>query len=80
MLDRWFREHPRSVGETYLEHLAVAASFGARLLSVGLACLVHAVVPRLFTCTASRAIADLHGRMTVARTRPRPAPSFAPDR
>ena len=55
-----FVDHPRSVGETYREHFAVALGFGLRLIGAGLACLVHACVPAWFTrsgSTAGRALA-----------------------
>lgn len=64
-----FTEHPRSVGETYLEHMGMAGGFGGRLLVAGLACLVHAVLPFLFTKTGSRAITELHDRMVANRVR-----------
>ena len=64
-----FRAHPASVGETYCEHLGVARSFGAALLAAGLACLVHAFFPFLFTTTARRAIAVLHRRVVTHRDR-----------
>jgi hypothetical protein len=62
-----FLKHPRSVGETYAEHLQVALSFGARMIVGGLACVVHAFVPALFERTASRTIANLYGRMVANR-------------
>jgi hypothetical protein len=65
-----FTEHPASVGETYGEHFATALYFGGRLMAAGLACVVHAVLPFLFTRTASRTIADLHARMIGNRVRP----------
>ena len=77
MLRSLFLAHPESVGETYLEHQGVALSFAGELLAAGLACGVHAVVPGLFTRTASRSIERLHARLIVARRaadRPR-APS-----
>jgi hypothetical protein len=64
-----FREHPASVGETYLEHMGVASSFGLTLLKAGLACMVHSVLPFLFTTTGRRAIEDLHCRMVTHRSR-----------
>jgi uncharacterized circularly permuted ATP-grasp superfamily protein len=64
-----FREHPASVGETYVEHFGVATSFGFTLVKAGLACLVHAVLPFLFTTTGKRAIEDLHRRMVTHRDR-----------
>jgi hypothetical protein len=69
MLKRLFLDHPASVGETYLEHLATATSFAVALIAAGLACLVHALVPCLFERSASRAISALHDRMVLNRTR-----------
>jgi hypothetical protein len=70
-LIRSFTEHPASVGESYTEHMARAASFGARMIAAGIACLVHALLPFLFVRTGSRAVSELNDRMAVA---PRPAP------
>ena len=58
-LSRSFVEHPRSVGETYPEHFAIALGFGLRLIAAGLACLVHACVPAWFTRTGSTAVRRL---------------------
>jgi len=69
MVDKLFRAHPRSVGETYFQHMGHAASFGFALIGAGLACLVHAVVPALCVRTGSRAIISLHDRMVVNRRR-----------
>jgi hypothetical protein len=63
MIDRLFLDHPRSVGESYGEHAAVAARFGAALIVAGAACLVHAAIPALFPRTASGAIRRLYGEM-----------------
>lgn len=62
MLKRMFLDHPRSVDETYLEHLRIAASFGFPMVAAGLACLIHALLPFLFTRTGSRCIAALYER------------------
>lgn len=64
---RPFLAHPASVGESYPEHLAMAGRFGGRLVLAGLACLVHGLLPFLFTRTGSRTIEDLHQRMVMAR-------------
>jgi len=60
-------DHPRSVGESYFEHMGVAAGFGWRLLGASLAAFVHALLPFAFERTASRTIlgmADtMHGRV-----------------
>jgi hypothetical protein len=64
-----FREHPASVGETYAEHFGVATSFAGSLIKAGLACLIHAVLPFLFTTYARTTIADLYGRIVTHRDR-----------
>lgn len=69
---RLFTDHPASVGETYVEHLGMAGGFGFRMILGGLACLVHGLLPFLFTKTGSRVITDLHGRMVTHRSRPAP--------
>lgn len=66
---RSFTEHPASVNETYGQHFASAWSFGTRLLLAGLACLVHGLLPFLFTTTGSTAVRELHDRMVTHRVR-----------
>jgi Family of unknown function (DUF6356) len=65
---RLFLQHPRSVGESYLEHQRHALGFGFSLLFASLACFIHAMVPGLFVRTGSDAITRLHDRMVVHRT------------
>jgi len=69
-------DHPKSVGESYTEHMAVAAGFGWDLLRASACCFVHALVPGLFQTTGSDIIRDLHGRMVANRRR---CPSAPPD-
>lgn len=57
-----FLAHPRSVGESYFEHMAFAARFSGRLMLAAGAALVHAVLPFLFERTASRIVAELYAR------------------
>lgn len=68
---RMFRDHPRSVDETYGEHLLAAGSFGTTMVLAGLACLIHALVPGLFVNSGSAAIERLHEKMVVNRRRNR---------
>ncbi len=68
MLKKIFLDHPEAVDESYLEHLRVASSFGLTMILAGSACLLHGVVPALFTRTGSNAIRQLHERMVGART------------
>ena len=66
LLRRWFSEHPHSVGESYADHFRVAVRFGAAMVSAGVACMLHALVPALFERTGSRTIKRLYAEM-VAR-------------
>jgi len=67
-----FTRHPATVGETYGEHLVFATGIGGRLILAGIACLLHGVFPFLFERTGSRAIIDLHARVTAGARRPFP--------
>lgn len=60
MLNKLFVDHLQEIGESYGAHLRRATRFGGRAVLAGAACLVHAVVPGLFTDTLSRAIRSLH--------------------
>lgn len=68
MLNRLFLEHPRRMGETYGEHMAIAGSFGIAMVAGGLACLVHAILPCVFTSTGSGVVSRLYRRMVTDRT------------
>ena len=63
MFGRLFLDHPRSVDESYFEHLLFAGGFALRLLGAGLAALVHALVPCLFEKTASQMITQMHAKI-----------------
>lgn len=69
ILDRLFLAHPRTVGESYLEHCAFAFRIGARLLLAGSAALVHAVVPCLCETTASRIILAMNAGIVARRAK-----------
>ncbi|WP_174273680.1 DUF6356 family protein [Sphingomonas bacterium] len=66
MIERLFLAHPRSVGESYFQHLRVAGRVGVMLIGGGIACLIHAIFPQLHVRTGSRTIfrlnAELKGR------------------
>ncbi len=68
-MDFSFTKHPSTVGETYGEHFAVATSFGTSMILGGLACVVHGVLPFLFTTTGSQTVKRLHDRIVVSRQR-----------
>lgn len=74
MIDRLFLAHPRSVNESYGEHAATAARFGFAMIAGGAACIVHAVLPTMFTRTASDTVKRLYGQMKARQ------PNFAQER
>jgi hypothetical protein len=78
MLGRLFREHPKSLGMSWAEHGAGAVVIGARMVGAGLACMVHAAVPGIFTETAGRTVLSLHDHM-VRRKASAANPSTWPD-
>ena len=63
MIARLFLDHPKSLGMSWTEHGSGAVVIGARLVGAGLACIVHAAVPALFTETAGRTVKSLHNHM-----------------
>jgi hypothetical protein len=62
-----FTNHPGHVGETYLEHMHTAGSFGLTMIVGGIACLLHGLFPWMFTTTGSDAVRALHTRMVAKR-------------
>lgn len=67
MIRRLFLDHPKSVNESYFEHMEMAGSFGWAMLRASCACFVHAVVPGLCEKTGSTIIRQLHARMVTNR-------------
>ena len=57
-----FLTHPRSVDESYFEHMAFAGRFSGKLFLAAGVALVHAVLPFMFEKTASRMIAEMYAR------------------
>jgi len=64
-----FTEHPKSVGETYLQHMGSALSFAKALSTAVFFATAHAVLPFVFTKSASRIVISLHERMVAHRSR-----------
>lgn len=62
MITRVFLEHPRSVDESYGEHLVFAGKFSLKLFAAGFCALVHAIIPCMFEKTASRMIAEMYAK------------------
>jgi hypothetical protein len=60
MISKLFLKHPRSVDETYFEHMRFAGWFAARLFTAAGAAAVHAVLPFCFEKTASQIVGALY--------------------
>lgn len=54
------RHHLAEAGVDYVSHMWRAARIGARLIVAGGACLVHGLLPSLFTTRASATIIKLN--------------------
>jgi hypothetical protein len=67
MLGRLFVDHPKSLGMSWAEHGAGAVVIGARMVGAGVACIVHAAVPGIFTQTAGKTVLSLHEHMMQRR-------------
>jgi hypothetical protein len=59
MLARLFTEHPKSVGETYWQHMGSALGVWLRLCVAGTVVFIHAFLPFLFPTTGSRILKQL---------------------
>jgi hypothetical protein len=64
---RLFVDHPKTVGETYFQHLRQASSFSFHMITGGVACFLHGLLPFMFERTGSDQIRTLHDRMVVNR-------------
>jgi len=69
MFRKLFLDHPKSVGETYLEHQTSALSIAGQLYKAAFAATLHALVPGLCQKTGSRTIMSLHQRITSGQGR-----------
>lgn len=75
-----FLDHPKSVDESYVEHMGQAFYFSSRLFAGAICCFIHGLVPALFTKTGSDTVLHLNDRMVLNRNRKKaksalPAPS-----
>jgi hypothetical protein len=66
-LGAMFTDHPRSLGMSWWDHGVGAMKIGGEMIGAGAACLVHAIVPGLFTETAGRTVIRLHDHMQKRR-------------
>lgn len=64
-----FTAHPRSVGESYLEHGLFACRYGAKMTAGGMAAVLHGIFPFLFQATGSRITRELAASLEESRAR-----------
>lgn len=55
-IHRAFKEHPDTVGETYVGHAKQANRIGWMMIAGGIACVIHGIFPFLYTRTGSKMI------------------------
>ena len=67
MFARLFVDHPRTVNESYFEHMGAAFGVGGRLASAAVKCFVHGIVPGLCKTAGSDAILQLHSEISPRR-------------
>ncbi|MDB5712371.1 MAG: hypothetical protein JWL96_4441 [Sphingomonas bacterium] len=73
MFRRLFLDHPTAVGETYTEHFGVASHFGLKMVSGGLRCTLHALLPFIWKTAGSDTINTLHAELVMKRNAARAA-------
>jgi hypothetical protein len=56
MFRKLFLDHPYSINEGYVTHLKEAVYCGVIMLLAGCACIIHSIIPALYTKTASSLI------------------------
>jgi hypothetical protein len=64
-----FTEHPRSAGQTYLQHLGFALSVAGRAAVIALLAALHAVFPFLAPAAAGDRLLALADEVRAARAR-----------
>jgi len=58
-----FREHPKTIGMSYLGHMVRALAFSFMLFYAALLCLIHAFFPFLFEHDASNLVSLIKQKM-----------------
>ena len=73
LVQKLFFEHPKAVGETYLQHFKSATSIGNKMMFFGVAEYVHAIVPgidlfKAVGTSSSKEIEDLANTLNKRQT------------
>lgn len=61
--NRLFRDHPREVDESYVQHMVAAGRFGFRLLGLAGAAFAHALIPGVHKTTVSDSVKSMAREM-----------------
>ena len=67
MFARLFIDHPRTVNESYFQHLSASLTVAGRLGVAASKCVVHALVPGLCKTAGSDAILKLYREVSPRR-------------
>ena len=67
MFARLFIDHPRTVNESYFEHMGASLAVAGRLAAAASKCVVHALVPGLCKTAGSDAILKLYREVSPRR-------------
>lgn len=67
------RRHLDEAGMSYGAHLRRAWRVGGAMLTAGCACLIHGLIPGLFTTKASRTIVRLNEEVSATNGKTQPA-------
>ena len=62
-----FKNHPESIGETYVQHMRAALGFSFTMCRAAACCAVHAFLPFLFEKTGSSTVEQLSRTMKRGR-------------
>lgn len=65
-----FLQHPKSIGESYVQHLTFAFKTGGTLLYAGLVAILHGLVPKFHQTTASDTVCTLSEKIRKERNVP----------
>ena len=71
------RQHLAENQVGYFGHMRFALGVGAQLLVAALACILHGILPGIFTDTASTAIRRLHAILAARHASPRQTNALA---
>jgi Family of unknown function (DUF6356) len=70
IVDRFFLSHPRTAGQSYLQHQRFAWKVALTLLGAASAAFIHGLLPNIFCTRASDTIKRLHAQLEGRHPKP----------